>query len=152
MCSRTREETTAQGAGGGRGSKATLVAGEEISYFCSGKSVAPVSEAAKGEPRTIDRVRASFFVFSSRDPAFSVSLTLSFSYTSGTCTQTRVPSHAYTVHGTPSSPFLALSTTVEGNLVYTDTVLHAVCTGYLPSSRYIVAFFPRSSVSPRPAT
>lgn len=47
--------------------KATLLVREEISYFCSGKSVAPVSEAAKGEPRTIDRVRASFFVSSSRD-------------------------------------------------------------------------------------
>lgn len=34
-----------------------------ISYFCSGKSVAPVSEAAKGEPRIIDRVCASFFFF-----------------------------------------------------------------------------------------
>lgn len=34
-----------------------------ISYFCSGKSVAPVSEAAKGELRTIDRV----LLFSSAD-------------------------------------------------------------------------------------
>lgn len=50
--------------------KATLLVGEEISYFCSGKSVAPVSEAAKGEPRTIDRVRASFFVSSSCDSFF----------------------------------------------------------------------------------
>jgi len=29
---------------------------EGFSYFCSGKSVAPVSEAVKGKPRAVDRV------------------------------------------------------------------------------------------------
>lgn len=42
----------------------TLRGVEGFSYFCSGKSVAPVSEAAKGKPRAVDRVSASFFVYS----------------------------------------------------------------------------------------
>lgn len=41
----------------------TLRGVEGFSYFCSGKSVAPVSEAAKGKPRAVDRV--SLFLFSS---------------------------------------------------------------------------------------
>lgn len=70
------ESTYTRQQAGDRVLKATLLAGEEISYFCSGKSVAPVSEAAKGEPRTIDRVRASFFVSSSRDSAVTAVLVL----------------------------------------------------------------------------
>lgn len=45
------------------GTVCTLRGVEGFSYFCSGKSVAPVSEAAKGKPRTVDRVSASFFVY-----------------------------------------------------------------------------------------
>lgn len=49
------------------GTVCTLRGVEGFSYFCSGKSVAPVSEAAKGKPRAVDRVSASFFVFSAAD-------------------------------------------------------------------------------------
>ena len=132
---RTRDDTTTTGSRRGPRSKATL-AGEEISYFCSGKSVAPVSEAAKGEPRTIDRVRASFFVSSSRDPAFfatlppPLSLSLSLSL-KDSLSLSVLYTHAHTpTHDT----------------VRTDTVLHVVRTDYL-SFRHIVAFFPRFPVS-----
>lgn len=42
----------------------TLRGVEGFSYFCSGKSVAPVSEAAKGKLRAVDRLPAAFFVYS----------------------------------------------------------------------------------------
>lgn len=92
--------------------KATLLVREEISYFCSGKSVAPVSEAAKGEPRTIDRVRASFFVSSSHDSTvtpflhlFCLSLSLFFVYVRVSSFIVRECTHG---HGTLHPDYLAV--------------------------------------------